>query len=49
MKNLKIAKKQNENTLNSQMKNRQKAKRCFKSILFDAKLSYETILSSNHR
>ena len=31
------------------MKIRQKAKRCFKSILFDAKLSHETILSSNYR
>ncbi len=49
MKNLKLANKQNENTPNSQMKSRQKAKRCFKSILFDAKLNLERILSSNYR
>lgn len=49
MKNLKIDKKQNENTPKSQMKSRQKAKRCFKSILFDAKLDHERILSSNYR
>ena len=45
----KTAKKQNEKPPKSQMKSRQKAKRCFKSILFDAKLNHERILSSNYR
>ena len=32
----------------SKVKNRQKAKSCIKFILFDARLSHETILSTNN-
>lgn len=47
---LKIRQKiENEKMPKSQMKNRQKTKSCIKFILFDARLSYETILSTNNR